>query len=270
MKRAMIYYDRTSGILVRGLVWRIEPSLADADDKIFVYAEGTVIHDGKPEEEEIRNCPVNPKHVTELKLLRVPLEVYGNTVGDFVHAVGCGLIVSERFRRRLMKTDLTGYEIKNIVKIVRNEKYLKGERLFSLDVTGKGGKGLSRWRVKDAPNLCPHCKKEPMVCPGCGRLNTKCFNCGQWAIYQPQHPEYSHLNGFLIEDNSEFPIIEAKEWDGSDWFRSQGPYMVSNRAKEWMEKTHTFPVEFKPALLNIEGVEDKFEKEEIARGLIRT
>ncbi len=52
-------------------------------------------------------------------------------------------------------------------------------------------------------------------------------------------------------------IVEAKEWDGSDGFSSGGLNYVNSRAKDWLERTHSSPAQFVPALLNVEGAEDK-------------
>lgn len=113
-----------------------------------------------------------------------------------------------------------------------------------------------RWKVKDAPNLCPDCNKEPMVCPGCGRVNTPCCKlCDKWTVYNPKYPEYSDPLGFSLVHLEGDRIVDGKQWDGSDWFRIEGSPFVSNRAKEWMERTHTHPITFKPALLDIEGMD---------------
>jgi hypothetical protein len=89
------------------------------------------------------------------------------------------------------------------------------------------------------------------------------MNCDQWTLFLPKAPDESHPKGFAVKGYPpDVEIVEGKDWDGSDFLRaggSGGVPFVSNRAKEWMEKTHTFPVKFKPALLNIEGVEDRFQ-----------
>ena len=101
-----------------------------------------------------------------------------------------------------------------------------------------------------------------MVCPACGHTNwLKCINCDQWTLFLPKIPENSDPNGFVVTGYPpETHIIEGKSWDGSDFFEAGGgtPF-VSNRAKEWMERTHIFPVKLVRALLNVEGAEDRFE-----------
>jgi hypothetical protein len=98
-----------------------------------------------------------------------------------------------------------------------------------------------------------------MVCFGCGKTNwPRCDKCDELTLFRADAPEYSHPRGYqLIHDAASppVPIIEGNLGDGTDFF---GSSFVSNRAKNWMEETKTFPVELKPALLNIEGVEDRF------------
>jgi hypothetical protein len=55
-------------------------------------------------------------------------------------------------------------------------------------------------------------------------------------------------------------VVEAKERNGSDGFTCGGLSFISKRAKESMESTPTRPLELAPALLNIEGVEEKFRR----------
>ena len=119
-----------------------------------------------------------------------------------------------------------------------------------------------RWKVKGAPDCCPHCGKGPLFCPGCGESNVpKCLQCKQWTLFNPKAPEYSHPKGFLLEGNPpKESIVQASEWDGSDWFCVGTSPFISNRAKVWLEEAKATPIRFRPALLDIEGVEGRFEQ----------
>ena len=257
MERGVISYDDRSGKLVQGKVWQLDYASEALLAEGFVRAEVS-----EEKKEEIKNCPADKRHVTGYKVLEVLLDLFGGpAVGDFVFAWGCP-IISEQFARRLNGSKLTGYEIRPIVKVVFNQSRARAPKLLYLEFRGKGGITSHRYQIKGAPNLCPHCKKVPMLCPSCGELNTpQCVHCGQWTLFNPEAPEYSHPNGFRYGAGipRELVIVEGQQWDGSDFFRADGRACVSNRAKEWLEQTHTFPVAFQPALLNIEGVEEKFK-----------
>lgn len=257
-----ITYDNWTGRLATGAIWLLDYAFVKlrTDTSDIIWAE--------PGEggssQDIKECPIDPRHVTEIVDLQVKLELFGSgTVADFV-PVSQDIIpvISPRFAERLRRTDLTGFVIEDIVTISLNQSQLRNPRLLYLKITGRGGRPQARrLEVSGASNLCPHCGKVPMVCPSCGQTNwPTCVECGQWTLRIPKRPEYSHPKGFLLQGYPpDVHIVEGKHWDGSDFFMADGVSYVSNRAKEWMEKTHTFPVEFKPALLNIEGVEEKFK-----------
>lgn len=263
MTRGTVYYDRRSGKLESGLVWSFDNDLQGI--KGLVHATVADDDGGKESElEETYECPVNKAHLTEMRFVHIRMNLsVGKTLGDFIHLCETGgLFISESFARRLRETDLTGYAIKPIVKIVHNHSEVVNPRILHLEITGKGGYNNRRWQVKGAPNLCPHCKQVAMVCPGCGEFNwPKCAGCGKMTLYRPDEPEYSDPGGLAFELDVDGPaIVEGKDWDGSDWFDVVwGATCVSNKAKEWLERIHAVPIQFKRALLNIEGVEDKFK-----------
>ncbi len=238
----------------------------EISDPVYpVYARYTNSQEEMPSFRAIKNCPRDKRHVTGFEYLSMPIDLFGDRLGDFVPHVDDPLgIVSAAFAARLRKTHFTGYKLHPIVKILENESRVKKPELLFLEFLGKGGRS-DRLVVKGAPNLCPHCGKVPMVCPSCGQINwPKCIDCDEWTLFLPELPDESHPKGFVVKGYPpDVAIVEGKDWDGSDFFRagaSGGVPFVSNRAKEWMEKTHTFPIKFKPALLNIEGVEDKFKE----------
>jgi hypothetical protein len=189
------------------------------------------------------------------------VELFGGVrLGDFVynHMTG-GFFVSGEFSRRLHESKLTGFRTRENITIVRNPYDIPNAQILQVEATSNPILDF-RYGLENAPNACPHCGNEPMICSGCGRVNIPCCSkCDRWTIFNPEYPEYSDPNGLRVKRYEGPSIIEAKDWDGSDWFRQGGMLFVSNRAKEWMERTHTHPIEFKPALLNIEGVEDKFK-----------
>jgi hypothetical protein len=263
MSRTTIYCDRRSGQLVGGIVWEFEVDRSAGPPGI-IHGEGSHTDIATPPDRDIRDCPLHAHHVSDVEYQGVALDLFGSQMGDFVPVWDMGgFFVSEAMAARLKASHLTGYRTRDIIVIGCNQSSMTEPRIYYLDFASDAGVCL-RYRIRDGANLCPHCQTEPMICPGCANINwPRCFRCGELTLYRPDAPEYSHPNGVALEDDAGPRIVEAKNWDGRDWLRVRGPiggYFVSNRAKEWMERTHTFPVAFKPALLNIEGVEDKFKK----------
>ncbi len=262
MNQPIIYFDNRSGNLLPSKVWNMDFSEVEQSPRGTAYATMTY-RKGLDARRAIKDCQLDQSHVTGIEELRVGVDLFGDRLGDFVPMQDDFLpIISAAFATRLRQTRLTGYKLRPIVTVVENESRIENPELYLLEFAGKGGRS-TRLVVQGASNLCPHCHKATMVCPGCGKTNwPKCINCDQWTTIIPTMPECSNPKGFIIKGYPpEVEIVEAKLWDGSDFFEACGgvPF-VSNRAKEWMEKTHTFPVKFKPALLNIEGAEDKFKE----------
>lgn len=259
MSRGAIYFDR-SGVLKDGVVWDLEVKMEPGIG--LLYATSAWEAPSLPGL-DIRECPINKEHVTDYQYTGIALDLFASgNLRDFVPVSDMGgFFVSRQFADRLKQTKLTGYKVRDIVTIGCNQSGEENPSILYLEFAGNAGISL-RCRVKDAPNSCPHCGKETMVCPRCGQTNwPRCPSCGELTLFRPDAPEYSHPKGLAVESTGGPPIVEGKQWDGSDWFRVKGylgGHFVSNRAKDWMEKTHTFPIAFKPALLNIEGVEDKF------------
>jgi hypothetical protein len=265
MERGVIEYDARSGKLIKGRVWLFDlasfGTLLDKAPPGVVYAKPAGDLDSRTE--AVRACPVSKRHVTDRKLLEIAVDLFGgDCMGDFVpFSEGVLPIISKRLAERLKGSKLTGYQVRPIIRIGSNQSGVRDVELFYLDFVGHGGRS-QRWQVKGAKNLCPHCGREHMVCPGCGHLNwPRCVACDQLTLFRPDAPDYSHPKGLRLAKNGwpDVLIVEGQQWDGSDFFRADDCFCVSNRAKEWLEQTHTFPVAFQPALLNIEGVEEKFK-----------
>ncbi len=260
--RGVIRFDDKSGKLVPRRVWAVEsPSLltliGEPISAMATYKEGILT------EREINECPLDKRHVTGVQHVNILVHLYGRRLADFVpYGPGRPCIVSAAFAKKLQQSPFTGYRIRPIVKVVENHSQeVPIPELFYLEFVGKGGRS-KRLLVEGAPNLCPHCGKLPLVCPGCGDTNFKCENCNQWTIFQPDTPEYSHPKGFALQGYfPEAEIVEAKDWDGSDFFLAGcggNVAFVTNRVRDWIGELDAYPIDFKPALLNIEGVEERF------------
>src|SRR5262249_9532430 len=203
---------------------------------------------------DVHGCPVDRRHVTSIVYEEIKIDLFGSELGDFVPEM-FNQIVSKRFAERLKTSKLSGYQLRPIVRVKVNQSRAKGPELLYLEFTGKGGFDR-RLKIRNGKNLCPYCSQEPVVCAGCGEIQRECLNCGKKTLYLPNSSESSDKRGFRLEGYPpEVPVVEAKEWDGSDWFTCGGAPFIGNRAKEWLERTHTYPIEVKKALLNVEGAQ---------------
>ncbi len=249
-----IRYDKTSGKLLKDRIWALRGYEGSAGR--YVYALLAEMW----RSEDLHDCPLDKRHVTGVRIPEVRLALYGGTrLGDFIPEMNSGLlIVSESFAQRLKQSKLTGFSCLPIVTVEDNQSSVRHPKLFYLDLTGQGGCSR-RLQVRGAPNRCPFCGQEPVVCPGCGRIQRDCLSCGQLTLYLPKAKMGSREKGFRLDGYPpNVDIVEAKEWDGSDGFQSGGADYISDRAKNWLEETHTSLVQIAPALLNVEGVEEKF------------
>jgi hypothetical protein len=245
-----IYYDLRSGKLEKGHVWQwVRPDIA------FVHCTYGEFVSWKTE--DVCKCPLDKRHVTGLRVTECTIDLLGGArLADFVPVGVCvgHQIVSEAFAKRLPDSKLRGYVFRDIIKIQVNQTDLKKPKLRYLDITGTAGFDR-RLKVRDAANLCPHCGRLPVICPGCGDLQRECLHCGRKTLFLPRAPEASAKDGFRLEGYpNDKHVVEAKDWDGSDWFECGGVPFISTKVKEWLEKTHTHPVDIRPALLNVEGV----------------
>jgi hypothetical protein len=250
---ASIVFDSKSGNLVEGLVWAF-PSMGDFEAVLemnLVYGECN----GRERSEDLYLCPVSKTHKTGIRTHEVEIDLFGGPApGDFLTLTNHGFnIVSHAFAEQLKESGLTGFSLRDGVKIAENQSSLDDPKFYFLDVVGKGG-FCRRWRVKGAANFCPYCKVEPVICPGCGWCSQYgCPNCGKRVDYSRR--EDKDGKNLLCESFPETLIVNSADWDGSDWFAVEGPggnWFANRRAKEWFE---TAGLElgdgFKPALLDL-------------------
>jgi hypothetical protein len=247
-----VYYDDRSGKLVPGQVWQFGSADLGALETPwdFAYAELS-----KSDSEFVYECPINKKHSTGLRERSLVIDLFGKKVVDFVPiSLDLSLVVSDRFIARLSASGLTGFAIKKVVQVAVNQCKEKDPRLALMEITGKAGRD-HRWKIRGAPNRCPFCGHEPLICPTCGFHNHPCVVCDKPTLMGPDAKVPADDRRLRIEAFPEVKIVEGTDWDGSDWFMVGGMF-ISDRAKEWLERTHTFPIDIKPALLNVQGMKN--------------
>lgn len=252
---ATIYYDAKSGNLVQGIVWELLPDDRGAFDHTFVYGNDL------SETDWTYQCPSNKKHQTGASSEEILLEIFGGpSVTDWVRIADRGGIVTQDFADRVQACKLTGMSFRNCVKVDCNQSKIETPKFLLAEVPGKGGR-CQRFKVSGGPNICPFCGLEPVVCPDCRVVFNWCPNCDQRILRDEGDVKLGDIR--LVHRG--FPnslIVEAKDWDGSNFFAVKGTggsWFVDRKAKDWLEKTHVTGSKLRPALLNIEGVEDKFK-----------
>ena len=141
-------------------------------------------------------CPQCGEYVWKLELLppvRMELEVYGASPGDFLIAHGGDAIVSERFVEAFQKEKLSGVESFEPVEIFRAVRAMPGPRLGKIPRYCLMKVCFARVAIDEARSLLR--RTEPIDCP-------ECRVTGLDGIY-----------GFKLE---------REGWQGEDIFRPRG------------------------------------------------
>jgi hypothetical protein len=247
-----ILYDAHNGRLAAGHVWTVEPWDWDKRDIGFAYLRyySAVV-------DEVYDCPRDESHETGRVWRSLEVELFGgNRLVSLDWEWGA---VSGEFAAQLGSSGLTGFAIGDAVKIYENQSDLENPMLALLNVMGDGGLN-NRYRVKGDPTVCPYCDSEPLVCPACSNLLQKCSvhgnvirpeltesNLGQWLFYSKGAPKQY--------------VVDGRNWDGADFFKVRGTsdtLFVSERARKWLAGIGATGFDLKPALLDIEGAEERF------------
>ncbi len=252
-----IRFDLTSGRLVEGLIWLfgVGTDWKMASEHGWAYGE----LNGRREHDAVRDCPVDRTHETDDTTKRLGITLYGGKwLPDFLGLTNHGYaIASADMIRRLRDSRLTGYTARDRVDVPENYSSNRQPELYPFDITGRAG-FCRRWRVEDASNLCPYCRKEPILCEGCGwRSFYDCPACGKRVHHGGGYTIKPDGKSLFLEKGPKKMVVEARDWDGSDLFCGRGHgggWFANRRAKDWFDRTHVIGIDFEPALLNVEGL----------------
>ena len=252
-----ISYDSKRGRLVPGLVWRfgIVADWEKALEAGMIFGEWL----GTEREDSLHDCPSDKSHQTGTTTTFLDIGLRGGKgLPDFLALSNHGFpIVSSVMAKRLRASQLTGYDLSDGVAISDNTSKAKDVDFELFHVVGKGG-FCTRWRIEDAPNVCPYCEKEPILCPGCGwREFFWCPRCKRRVHHGGGYEIAPDGKNLELKPEPDKWIVEAKEWDGSDLFNVPGHgggWFANRRAKAWFDKCHILGVEFDEAFVNIESV----------------
>jgi hypothetical protein len=148
--------------------------------------------------------------LTWLPPYRVELELYGQSLGDFVVGPGYDRLISERMAEAVRAEGLTGLLGFHPVEVVRVRRRRKGPmpgavpRYFAVTACfGRGAVDEGRSRLR---------RNRPLTCPEC------------------RSPGVDTIHGFVLESGT---------WQGEDVFRPrglQGRTLVSERFAEFVQR----------------------------------
>lgn len=86
----------------------------------------------------------------------------------------------------------------------------------------------------------------------------KCLHCSEiTAISARAHKGADDRRLRLSPIPREGPILEGKDWDGSDFLRDS---FITKRALDWLLSVHAAPFVARPARVCIDGMTDKQKK----------
>jgi hypothetical protein len=244
----LISYDASSGNLKAGVVSEAAWGHFDETERLnLVYAKFAAAKDMRT----IPLCFRGANHAARVDVDSLDVDLFGVVMAPIVAVIDHGFTtLSEEFAQRLAGSELTGFRLRDNVRVSANQSSVHAPKLRYFEITGSGGFGR-RYRVTGAPNQCPHCGRTSVICVHCGTFSSKCSACGQRTINTEGE---SDPKLFTFGGLPKTLIVSDRDWDGSDIFGVDGPgggVFFSARARAWFEKLHIFQVKFKDALIDM-------------------
>ncbi|MBW3542997.1 MAG: hypothetical protein KY476_22270 [Planctomycetes bacterium] len=237
------------------------------DDELFVWKnEAYLWLDITFGRKELKcRCPIDDAHVTEIYWLDLAVELlHGTHLAPFVLVNTEGskaLLVSAAFAEQLKLSGLSGFALDNVKVKVKPRVNEKVPRLFYLSFQGK--KCRRPLLVRGAPNACSWCGYTPILCQRCAFANHHCPSCGKECMASRGRHKGPGDRRLIVCPYEEWstPILEGSRWDGSDFIFggtsfSPGDF-ITKRALLWLESVHAAPFAVRPALVNIEGLDEE-------------
>ena len=256
------YYDR-SGELLQGYFFQLEVPFdtdlwlrMESDSSQWIVSDSPVTAYGSQAYAEVclhgderHGCPLDASHVTAYEGWRVMwADLHGgDQLGDFVRdSAGPSIVATEDFSRRLLNSSLCGL-VSLDMPIRFSQAELQGvPRLCWLDFQGR--RCVRRMQVHvPEPNECPRCHWGPVVCPACHDTKYVCPKCKLELIGWTNAPHDRQFTAEIINDTDW--IVEAHEWDGSDFFSER---YITRRALKYLLRVHATPFIAKPCWANVE------------------
>jgi hypothetical protein len=254
-------YDR-SGDLRRGAFYQIEVPydtelsmkwVPDANQ--WIVSDATSCYDGQAwievcvDSEERHGCPLDREHVTGYAGHTVAwAELFGgDLVADFVRdCIGQSIVATEEFARRLVDSPLIGLALQEVPVRLNQSQLPETMQFRRLDFQGRDCV-RKMWYSIPEPNECPRCHFGPIVCPICNETQYHCPECKLELVGFTNGP---HDRPFTAEVmNATDWIVEADQWDGSDFFAER---YITCRALRQLLAMQAKPFIVKPVWANVE------------------
>ncbi len=256
------YYDR-SGELLKGYFFQLEIPFdthlslrMEADSKQWIVSDSATTADGGQAYAEVcvhgderHGCPLDASHVTAYEGWRVMwADLHGGSqLEDFVRdCVGPSIVVTEAFSRRLLESGLRGLVSVDMPIRFSQARLQEIPRLCWLDFQGRDCVRRIQVQVPE-PNECPRCHWGPVVCPACHDTTFHCPQCKLDLIGSIDVHSDQPFSAEIINDTDW--IVEAHDWDGSDFFAER---YITRRALQYLMSVHATPFIAKPCWANVE------------------
>ena len=256
------YYDH-SGELLKGYFFQLEIPFdtnlwlrTNSDSKQWIVSDSPTTAYGGLAWAEVcvhaegrHNCLLDASHVTRYEGRSVSwADLHGgDRLADFVRdSIGESIVATEAFSRRLLDCGLRGLVATDLPIRFSQSRLSEIPRLCWLDFRGHDCVRPMRVRLPE-PNECPRCHWGPVICPACNDTTYVCPRCELELIGWTSALHDRPFTAEIIND-TDF-IIEAHEWDGSDFFAER---YITRKALQYLMSVRAAPFVAKPCWANVE------------------
>lgn len=188
-----------------------------------------------PNREEVRNCPLDSRHVTGTRTTDIYADLYGGTFAEGIvpDSTSNSLLVTRVLRDRLEHSGLTGFRLVPL-RIGVNQSQCSKPELYRMEVTSSDCIRRRTVRVPDV-NLCPFCGHGPVVCPACKRISFECERCQRGLFVSRTERDGPSDRRFVVGTwPGKLRLLESALWDGADVMPNGTPIFVTKRVVDFL------------------------------------
>ena len=239
--------------------WFFKHRHFDSGRKYYSYADVV-----DSEEKRIYDCPLNPEHKTESRLLSVTVDVYAGILAPFISCPDVCLVTDE-LAEQLAASKLKGA---SIVPAEVNVSYqFEGkESVHGVYFSGRRN-CIAQGIFPKSSDRCPFCGFKPILCPACANRNDICPSCRK-STMASRHFHNGPLDPRIkiIQRPREGDVIDPARWDGSDFFGGFLRGYITRRAVDFLLSVDAKPFCAQPVRARIDHLtKEQRERLEEAR-----